>query len=130
MRRFLKIILVFILVLVIAGAGLMYYLQKELEKVVLSPVENVNLMEMDDGVYKGSYGTFPISVIVDVTLKDHKITEIDIVEHSNGQGEPAEVITKKVIEKQSMEVDSISGATYSSKFILKAIEDALTKEKN
>ena len=130
MRRFLKIILVLILILFIAGAGILFYLQKELDKLILSPVKNINLMEMDDGVYKGSYSAFPVSVIVDVTIKDHKITEIGLVEHSNGQGKPAEVITQKVIEEQSLDVDSISGATYSSKVILKAIEDALTKAEN
>lgn len=130
MRRFLKIVLVLILILIIAGAGILFYLQKELDKLILSPVKNINLMEMDDGVYKGSYSAFPVSVIIDVTIKDHKITEIELVEHSNGQGKPAEVITQKVIEEQILDVDSISGATYSSKVILKAIEDALTKAEN
>ncbi len=39
----------------------------------------------------------------------------------------AEIITDKVIDTQSLQVDAISGATYSSKTILKAIENALKK---
>jgi uncharacterized protein with FMN-binding domain len=50
------------------------------------------------------------------------------VKHVNGQGKPAEVITEKVIETQSLQVDVVSGATYSSKVILKAIENALAKD--
>ena len=48
-----------------------------------------------------------------------------MLEHKNGQGTPAEVIPEKVVETQTLEVDIVSGATYSSKVILKAIENAL-----
>jgi len=37
----------------------------------------------------------------------------------------AELITDMVIDSQSLKVDVVSGATYSSKIILKAIENAL-----
>jgi uncharacterized protein with FMN-binding domain len=57
------------------------------------------------------------------------IKKIEIVRHLNGQGKPAEVIPDRVIEMQSLDVDIISGATYSSKVILKAIENALINEK-
>ena len=43
------------------------------------------------------------------------------------QGQGAEIIPEKVIEAQSLKVDSVSGATYSSKVILKAIQDAILK---
>jgi uncharacterized protein with FMN-binding domain len=60
-----------------------------------------------------------------VTINNHKITGIELVKHNHGQGAPAEVITGKVVEAQTLEVDIVSGATYSSKVILKAIENAL-----
>jgi uncharacterized protein with FMN-binding domain len=43
----------------------------------------------------------------------------------NGKGKPAEVIPQKVMDAQSLQVDTISGVTSSSKVILKAIEKAL-----
>ena len=61
-----------------------------------------------------------------VFVKDHKIERIELVKHRNGKGAPAEAITGKVVEAQSLQVDAISGATYSSKVILQAIENALT----
>ncbi len=39
----------------------------------------------------------------------------------------AEKIPDKVLEEQSLQVDIVSGATFSSKVILKAVEDALNK---
>jgi uncharacterized protein with FMN-binding domain len=88
-------------------------------------IAQINLSAIEDGIYIGSYFAFPVSAQVSVTVKDHVITAIELVKHENGQGAPAEVIPGKVIESQSLQVDSVSGATYSSRVILKAIENAL-----
>jgi uncharacterized protein with FMN-binding domain len=53
------------------------------------------------------------------------IQNIDLIKHFNGRGEKAEVIIPKVVEAQSLKVDVVSGATASSKAILKAVETAL-----
>ncbi|TYB94365.1 MAG: FMN-binding protein, partial [Kosmotoga sp.] len=53
--------------------------------------------------------------------------DIELIEHNHGRGEAAEVIPEKVVEAQSLKVDIITSATYSSKVILKAIENALLK---
>jgi len=81
-----------------------------------------------DGVYRGNYslsGT-PISVTVDVTISNQNITEVKIIKHRCSPiGKKAEKITERIIEKQSLDVDVVSGATGSSKAILKAVENAL-----
>jgi uncharacterized protein with FMN-binding domain len=88
-------------------------------------IHNVNLAKIENGEYTGSFRTTAVSVEVKVIVKDHKINNIEILKHDNGQGAKAEAITDKVISEQSLEVDFVSGATYSSKAILKAIENAL-----
>jgi uncharacterized protein with FMN-binding domain len=109
----------------IAAMGLMAYTEKNLEKLVNAEIKDVDISKLEDGVYTGSYSTFPVSAEVRVTVKGQRITGIDLLEHNNGKGKPAEVIPGRVVEAQSLEVDAISGATYSSKVILKAIENAL-----
>lgn len=89
---------------------------------------DINLSETKDGTYKGSHKAFPITAEVTVTVKNHMIAEIEITKHDNGKGKAAEAIINNVIESQSLQVDAISGATYSSKVILKAIENALIKK--
>jgi len=49
------------------------------------------------------------------------------VRNNHGRGKPAEAITASVIENQSVEVDVISGDTYSSKVILKAKENSINR---
>ena len=83
---------------------------------------------VEDGDYIGSYSVFTVSVEVEVTVKNHTIEEIELLKHKNAQGQGAEIIPEKVIEAQSLKVDSVSGATYSSKSILLAIENALIED--
>lgn len=42
-----------------------------------------------------------------------------------GIGKPAEAIVEDIVENQSIEVDAVSGATNSSRVIMKACENAL-----
>ncbi len=64
---------------------------------------------------------------MEVKIQTNQITDITLLEHQTGEGQSAEVIVQDVLAAQSLEVDVITGATYSSILILKAIEDALEK---
>lgn len=120
-----KIILVFG-VLVVAGSVLMFsMLSRNLEKLSRAPIHMVKLSEISDGSYEGEYSVFPVRAKVSVQVVNHEIREIDILEHHHGKGAKGEAITDTIISQQSLEVDAISGATYSSLVIIKAVEDAL-----
>ena len=81
-----------------------------------------------DGVYRGNYvlSGSPVKVILDVAVQNENIANIKIVRHSCSTiGKKAEKIIFAIMENQSLGVDSVSGATGSSKAILKAVENAL-----
>jgi uncharacterized protein with FMN-binding domain len=124
-RVVLLTVLMIVIGAVIAAAGLMSYAKKNLEQLAHTTISEVDLSGLEDGVYTGSYKAFPVTAEVRVTVNNHRITEIELAEHNNGQGAPAEVIPDKVVEEQTLGVEAVSGATYSSKVILKAIENAL-----
>lgn len=89
-------------------------------------INNVNLSKVKDGKYIGEFdANNVISSKVNVEVKDHKITNISFINHKYDKGKPAEAVIPKVIEAQSLEVDTVSGATNSSKVILKSIENAV-----
>jgi uncharacterized protein with FMN-binding domain len=121
-----SIIILVVLVVLITGVIIAYQaVNVNLKKLTDVQVQNVDLLQIPDGTYNGAYSAFPVAVEVAVTVENHVITKIDLLKHQNGQGGGAEVIPGLVIEEQSLQIDAISGATYSSKVILKAIEDAL-----
>ncbi|MBM7614202.1 FMN-binding protein [Alkaliphilus hydrothermalis] len=133
-RNVVKKVLITAVALIILLGGVFYFgLQAKLkefsDEISNIAVNDINLSNINDGVYEGEYQVNElVGAIVEVTVKDHKIINVNFLKHKYGMGGKAEVITEKVIEKQSLEVDAISGATGSSVIILKAIEDALNSK--
>ncbi len=82
---------------------------------------------ISDGEYIGEYSIAPVhvNVKVNVAVTNHEIVNIEILEHDNGLGRSAESIINNIVNTQSLEIDTISGATVSSKCILKAVENAI-----
>lgn len=126
-RRILIIAVVLIAVagVVLAAKTALNKMESNLEGLMQLDVTDVELTLIADGAYTGEYSALPVSAKVNVTIKDHRIESIELLEHNHGQGDGAEIIPSIVVEKQSLQIDTISGATYSSKVILKAIENAL-----
>jgi uncharacterized protein with FMN-binding domain len=110
---------------VIIGLGAYYIIYQNLKNLVYKVIDPIELNEIEDGIYTGKYSAIPVSATVQVTIDDHKIVAIDIIEHFNGQGSKAENIIDEIIRVQSIDVDVISGATYSSQVIKLAISKAL-----
>jgi uncharacterized protein with FMN-binding domain len=88
---------------------------------------SLDLTKRADGTYTGSEDGGLVKASVEVTVKDHTITEVKILSHDCGKGKPAEVIVNDIVAKNSLEVDTISGATYSSNVIKVAVYNALMK---
>lgn len=88
--------------------------------------------ELADGVYKGSATGFSGPVTVAVTIMDKKITSIDILSSTDDEAffNRAKGVIDRIIASQSFDVDVVSGATYSSNGIIKAVKNALTGEKD
>lgn len=78
-----------------------------------------------DGTWVGSYRSGPILAEVAVIVVAHRIESVKILKHRTMKGRPAERIVDAVVAAQSLQVDTVSGATGSSECILKAIEAAL-----
>ncbi|HUI69763.1 MAG TPA: FMN-binding protein [Spirochaetia bacterium] len=89
-------------------------------------VKTPSFASLPDGTYRGSYDGGLVNATVDVTVASGRIEKVTIVSHRCGRGKPAEAIVDDVVKNQSLDVDVVSGATRSSKVILKAIEVALT----
>lgn len=81
-----------------------------------------------DGIYEGSFKGGLNSAKVKVTIKDQKIINIEIMKHDALKGKKAEpIIPKRIIEKQSTNVDAVTGATNSSHVIMNAVQKAIEK---
>lgn len=85
--------------------------------------------DVSDGTYYGTGTGFAGKIKVAVTVKDKQITAIEIVENEADDDaffSRAKRVIDKIISGQTLEVDVVSGATYSSNGIISAVKNALT----
>lgn len=80
---------------------------------------------LPDGEYRGSYDGGIVRAEVLVVMVGGRIDAVRVLRHECGKGKPAERIVGSIVAAQSLEVDVIAGASYSSRVILKAVEVAL-----
>ena len=84
-----------------------------------------------DGVYVGSSRGYGGAVRVQITMENGSITEVEILDASHETKQflrRAKRLLTTVVESQSWEVDAVSEATYTSRGILGAVQNALTGE--
>ncbi len=86
-----------------------------------------------NGTFEGSGTGYGGTITVQVTLQDDTITDVSV---TSAPGEDSaylaqgENVINSIISEQSTDVDTVSGATFSSTGILEAVNDALTKAEN
>lgn len=127
MKRFL-IWAAIVIVIVLAGGGI--FITNGLAKTAALSIGAVDFSGATDGHYQGEFVGGRWSNQVEVTILSGKITAIKLLktptfnlEDTNNQ------LFARVIAEQSTQVDVVSGATASSKAMLKAIENALNSAK-
>ena len=94
--------------------------QGESETRAVSPMKAGVYTETVKGVHEG--------MVVEVTLSEQKIESVKILEHSETPGVSDVALEKMpatIVEMQSVSVDTVSGATYTSTGILNAVKQAI-----
>lgn len=124
MRRFLVrlLIAVAIIAFVLFWAVTLYggTLKRTAARIILPPLDLANVA---DGVYDGSARILHVAPKLRVTVAAERITAITIVTPVAGD---VSGLAARVVKAQSLDVDGITGATISTKAVLKAIDNALT----
>ena len=82
---------------------------------------------LKDGTYEGSADGYNGAITVSVTVSGGKVTAIDVVSESDSQQffSRAEAVLDTIISGQSLEVDTVSSATFSSAGLINATYNAL-----
>ncbi|MDY7041210.1 MAG: FMN-binding protein [Chloroflexota bacterium] len=124
------IALTVVAVLGIAGGIGWSKLSKEHREARSLPLNAVDFSRLSDGTYHGSYegGMYKWRANeCQVTVSSGRVTNIRLVgsQDPGGENTQHEALYDRVIEAQSLQVDTISSATLTSKAYLQAVENAL-----
>jgi len=125
-KKLLKIMVVIVGILIVGGVLFKLRYDRMVRTFRNETVEAVDLRQIEDGSHTGSFGDFLVSVSVDVTVSDSRITAIEIMDQSSGPGYEALETVDRILEAQNPMVDAVSGATGSSRCIMIAVHRALT----
>ncbi|MFQ5866596.1 MAG: RnfABCDGE type electron transport complex subunit G [bacterium] len=94
-------------------------------------IEKIEILKyVGDGNYTGEGRGFSGPIRVGVTVQNHRIVKIIILEQQEVVEYWSKVRVKmpqEILEKQNIDVDVVSGATYSSKGLIEAVTNALEK---
>ncbi len=128
MKKFFKIMLSIFLVFALFVCSGIIYITRGLESGKKLVIKDINLSLLSDGTYSGKYNAGRWTNELNVTIKDNKIAEIHVVKDVKfSKPNLSSALFNRVVEKQNTNVDTISGATVTSKAYLKSIENALKK---
>lgn len=125
MKKSMKWIVTVILILIVLTGVTLAAALPGLKQTAAMDIEAVDLTQIPDGSYTGSYNSYRWSTTVEVTLKDHRITDILSVKIQSGRDDLVKQLKETVMLQQTSDVDAVSGATASSNAYLKAVENAL-----
>jgi uncharacterized protein with FMN-binding domain len=88
-------------------------------------VNLVDLSKISDGVYAGSFKKGRFSYSVEVAVKDHRIQAAKPTDPKQVTSAIIEQIFARIVQDQSVRVDTVSGASLTTKAVCKAAENAL-----
>ena len=125
------IVLAILLVILAGGGGIGWvFLSREHREARSLPLNRANFSRLVDGTYHGLYegGMYKWRRNeCDVTVTNGKVTDIELTASADPGKEnaKAEMLYERVIAAQSLQVDTISGATLTGKAYLQCVENAL-----
>jgi len=105
-------------------------ISEEVEKIKKMDISHVDPAAVPDGEYMGE---FPFRqrylYRVKVAVKSGRITDIEVLENGTGNeyAEKGLGVIPRILKEQSPKVDAVSGATVTSKALMKCVEKALKK---
>ena len=130
MKNVIKIVGILILTLAVIILSFILAISSHMKKQVNSfDKTRIEISQVQDGVYEGKSETDLVKVEVRATVLNGEISNIEILKHECGLGKPAEEMIPEMIQKNDVEVDAISSATFSSEVIKDAIRNALRNAK-
>jgi uncharacterized protein with FMN-binding domain len=97
-------------------------------------IKDIDLSQIKDGEYLGQYASGRWQYMVRVIVSGGEIKNIEILNEKSGfigmnaYKQLNDEVISRVLKNQSLKIDAVTGATVSTKALLKALENALTKQ--
>ncbi len=126
LKRTIGIVAVIVLLVLAGGTA---YLVRGLNPMMELEIHDVDVRNLPDGTYSGEFQGYRWANRVEVTVENAMIQDIAVIEpHPFHRQELIDTLTERIVERQTLQVETVTGATVSSKAFLKAVENALVPD--
>ncbi len=92
-------------------------------------IREPDLASLDDGTYVGALTGSRFANRLQVTVTDGRITDITILKDLGAQADIQTKVIEAVMAGQTLQIDTVGGASITTKACLKSMEDALVNRK-
>ena len=120
-----KILMAVALICLMAGGYLIACRKARFREAASLPFYKIELSQVNDGMYEGKTYTSFLHLQLKVTVEDHKLKSIDVLENEGIDGETARPIIQKMIEQNSIVVPAVKGAELGSLVYISCVSSAL-----
>lgn len=99
--------------------------KRQMEEVKNLPFTNTQIEQINDGTYYGKTYTTFMRLQINVTVKDHKLTDIEFIENEGSKGSKAEEMAKRMIAENKVAVELIDKDELGSAVLISCVDSAL-----
>jgi uncharacterized protein with FMN-binding domain len=116
-----RIVLVFLTALILLSCE-----SEEAHRVRTMAIADVDLSALPDSTYRGEFTYGKFTYVAQTTVRNHRIEKVYFPQNKKTKyAKKAEGIIPLIRERQTPNVDAVTGATISSKALMKAVENSL-----
>jgi uncharacterized protein with FMN-binding domain len=100
-----------------------------LQRIRNMTIEEPDLKKMENGRYIGKTEVGGFSYIVEVIITNHRIEDIKVLKNRNSSyARWAEAVIPRILKRQTLNVDAVTGATTTSKALMKTVSNSLQSD--
>ena len=115
------------LICLMAGGYVVARKKSRLREAASLPFYKIEMSDVADGIYEGKTYTSFLHLKLNVTVENHQIKNIEIVENDGIDGETARPIIGRMIENNALVVPAVKGAELGSLVYISCVSTALHK---
>ena len=122
-----KFLMLGALVILMAGGYMVNRKKLQLREAANLPYYKIELLKIEDGIYKGKTETSFLHLELEIQVEDHKIKDIRVLQNDGIDGEKARPIISEMIAQNKIVVPAIKGAERGSLVYISCVSTALAR---
>ena len=120
-----SILMLLALICLMAGGWHISRKKARLKEASSLPFYKIELSQIADGEYEGETRTSFLHLRLKITVKDHQLKNIEVLENDGIDGETAKPIIQKMLEQNKIVVPAVKGAELGSLVYISCVSTTL-----